>query len=112
MTVRGGSCRWKRLDRCRVAGPARLPRPLRGRATRVFVGHVNPTAARLPLLLLVAATLSVVLTTAAPPEPASAADCSITHGNVSVGNNPNQAGAIVNYAAPTTSGAACGTVTC
>ncbi len=49
----------------------------------------------------------------APPERAAAAtDCGLTaSANITTSNNPNQAGAVVAYSAPTTSGT-CGTITC
>ena len=48
---------------------------------------------------------------AAPPD-ALAVCNSISHSNVQAGNAPNQAGAVVNYSAPTVDGDTCGTVTC
>ena len=48
----------------------------------------------------------------APERAAAVTDCSLTApANITVSNNPNQAGAVVTYPAPTTSGT-CGTITC
>ena len=48
---------------------------------------------------------------AAPPD-ALAVCTSLTHANVQVSNDPNQAGAVVNYSAPVVNGDTCGTITC
>ncbi len=45
-----------------------------------------------------------------PVEKASA--CTLTHSNIQVSNDPNQAGAVVNYGPPSTTGGDCGTITC
>jgi hypothetical protein len=52
-------------------------------------------------------------TAAAGPVPSAHAACVITApANIQRFNDPNQAGAVVTYAAPTTSGATCGTISC
>jgi HYR domain len=66
-------------------------------------------------LLLTLAVLAVACAAqgAAPSDVLAA--CSLSHANVQVSNDPNQAGAVVNYSAPTLTpptGNTCGTVTC
>ena len=65
----------------------------------------------LPVLALV--VVAFAAQAAAPPDALAA--CSLGHANVQVSNAPNQAGAVVNYSAPTLTpamGNTCGTVTC
>ena len=65
------------------------------------------------LLVLVLLAVACAAQGAAPPD--ALAVCSLSHSNVQVSNDPNQAGAVVNYSAPTLTppmGNTCGTVTC
>ena len=64
-----------------------------------------------------ALALAVIATSvgafAARPDTARAINaCHLTHGDVSQGNDANEAGAVVAYAAPSTSGDPCGSVVC
>ena len=61
--------------------------------------------------LAVVALASAMLAGAPPERAAAVTDCSLSHSNVQVSNDPNQAGAVVNYSAPTLTGT-CGAVTC
>ena len=65
------------------------------------------------LLILALVAVACAAQAAAPPDALAA--CSLSHSNVQVANDPNQAGAVVNYSAPTRTpamGNTCGTVTC
>ncbi len=60
-----------------------------------------------------AAALAIVLVGGAAGPVEHAAACVITvSANVTKANDPNQAGAVVTYSAPSTTGADCGTITC
>jgi hypothetical protein len=63
------------------------------------------------LSVLALLAVACAVQTAAPPD-ALAVCTSLSHSNVQVSNDPNQAGAVVNYSAPTVNGDTCGTVTC
>jgi HYR domain len=68
---------------------------------------------RRTVLAMLALAVACAAQGAAPPE--ALAVCSLSHSNVQVSNDPNQAGAVVNYSAPTQTpamGNTCGTVTC
>jgi hypothetical protein len=58
------------------------------------------------------AVLAVACAAQAAAPPDALAACSLSHSNVQVSNDANQAGAVVNYSAPTVTGSTCGTVTC
>jgi HYR domain len=67
------------------------------------------------MVLSTVALLAVVCAAQGAAPPDALAACSLSHSNVTVSNNPNQAGAVVNYTAPTVtppSGNTCGTITC
>lgn len=59
-----------------------------------------------------AATAIVLGAVAAGPVPVASACVVTAPANVTVSNNPNQAGAVVNYAAPGASGGDCGSISC
>jgi hypothetical protein len=62
--------------------------------------------------MFAAATALVLGAAAAGPVPVASACVITAPANVSVSNNVNQAGAVVNYSAPTFTGADCSTLTC
>lgn len=62
--------------------------------------------------MFAAATALVLGAAAAGPVPVASACVITAPANVSVSNNVNQAGAVVNYPAPTFTGADCSTLTC
>jgi hypothetical protein len=66
---------------------------------------------RRTVLMLALLAVACAAQAAAPPD-ALAVCTSLSHANVTVSNDPNQAGAVVNYSAPTVNGDTCGTVTC
>lgn len=67
---------------------------------------------RVAVLAAIGALLGCAALAAGAPEPAAAdTSCAMTTPSVTSSNNQNQAGAVVNYAAPTTTGT-CSTITC
>ena len=66
------------------------------------------------LWLAFTAIVAAFAASAAGPAPALAVnDCRLTHADLTVANDPNQAGAVVNYATPTNVGTdPCGAITC